>query len=256
MTPACLVDLGREERRGYVLGARLPTDDPAFSPYLDLGFNRLNAGWQDETAHFHTHSDEIFVVVKGEIELLIRGVPVTVAAGQLVGIRAGVAHQVIRVRAPVENYLIRAPGGGADKIELTGSTQAPADAQSKGMNGVIRVDLRQHFSDYPLGACLPVNHPNYSPFLDFTGVWRADPVAEWKHDVRHWHKTREEYFIVLQGRLDIEVDGSRRSVQAGQILGLRPPAVHKVIGGRGPVSVLFVRVPGGRGDKVVVEDKQ
>jgi hypothetical protein len=45
------------------------------------------------------------------------------------------------------------------------------------------------------------------------------------------------------------------SVNANQILGVRPGAVHKVVGGKGPADVLFVRVPGGRGDKTVVESQ-
>jgi hypothetical protein len=39
---------------------------------------------------------------------------------------------------------------------------------------------------------------------------------------------------------------------SGQVMGVKPHTNHKVLGGKGPVDILFVRVPGGRGDKVLV----
>ena len=79
-----------------------------------------------------------------------------------------------------------------------------------------------------------------------------DPVEEWANEPRHFHTVREEYYIVLKGQLDFEIDSSIVSVCAGEILGVKPPTVHRVIGGEGPVDILFVRVPGGRGDKSVI----
>jgi hypothetical protein len=37
------------------------------------------------------------------------------------------------------------------------------------------------------------------------------------------------------------------------MIGVKPYTVHQVIGGEGPVDVLFFRAPGGRGDKVIME---
>ncbi|RPJ48059.1 MAG: cupin domain-containing protein, partial [Chloroflexi bacterium] len=171
-----------------------------------------------------------------------------VEAGHLLGVRAGVPHQVVQVHPPVENFLVRVPGGGGDKRVLKEGEIFAAP----GERDIIQIDLRQEHSDYLLGACLPENHPNYSPLLDFTCVFNVDPVEEWKNEQLHYHRVREEYYFVLRGRLDFQIGEATVSVSGGEILGVKPETVHGVIGGQGQVDVLFVRVPGGRGDKVVV----
>lgn len=252
MDPTCLISLGDHEHHGYVLGARLLESAAAYSKYLDIGFNRQSIGWRDENPHFHSQCDEFFIVLRGSIDLLIHDRIVSVEAGQLLGIRAGVSHQVINVKPPIENFLIRVPGGGADKVivhDLIPNQQAD---NFDLCNDVITLDLHQDFKEYPIGACLPINHPNYSPFLDFTCVWGCDPFSEWKNELLHFHNVREEYYFVLRGRLDFEISESILSVSDGQILGVRPKVGHRVIGGCGPADVLFLRVPGGRGDKTLI----
>jgi mannose-6-phosphate isomerase-like protein (cupin superfamily) len=247
----CLVNLGIENRHGYFIGATLPVADPAYSLWLDIGYNRTDHAWQDQSAHFHTDSEEYFIVLRGRIDLEVNGVNLPVLPGWMVGIRAGVPHRIAGVETPVENYLIRVPGGGRDKVLLEApQSSAKADRLE---TGVVRLDLHQPHDDYLLGACLPLTHACYSPRLDFTCVWGVDPVEEWRGEKSHFHSLREEYYIVLSGRLDFEIDGNPLSLTAGQVLGTRQGVIHKVTGGKGPVDILFVRVPGGRGDKTPVE---
>ncbi len=246
-----VLDLGNQPRHGYVIGSRVAESEPAYSPLLDVGFNRQDYIWRDDTPHLHTGSEEYFIVLQGRLDLLVHGCPVSVDTYQLVGVRANVPHQVVGGQAPISSFLIRIPGNRADKVSLDylGSPLNSEDIQ----NGIVRINLRDPHEDYLLGACLPSTHANYSPLLDFTCVWGVEPALEWRHERLHVHRLREEYYFVLNGSLTFEVDGSTISVNAGQILGVRPGAVHKVIGGPGPVDILFVRVPGGRGDKTLLE---
>lgn len=245
-----LLDLGNEQRHGYIIGGKLSESAPAYSPLLDVGFNHQSFSWSDETPHLHTSSEEYFIVLQGCLNLLVNSYPVTVEPYQLVGVRANVPHQIIGGQAPIMNFLIRVPGKGKDKLNLDSH-----DYRLELENGLVSIDLRQPHDDYLLGACLPGTHPNYSPFLDFTCVWKVDPTVEWRQEKLHFHNQREEYYFVLKGSLNFALDDSLISVHAGQILGVRAGAVHKVIGGKGPVDVLFMRVPGGRGDKKVVESQ-
>ena len=110
MHPTCLITLGDYEHHGYILGTRLPESAAAYSKYLDIGFNRQSIGWRDEKPHFHSQSDEFFIVLRGSIDLLIHKRIVSVEAGHLLGIRAGLSHQVIKVTPPIENFLIKSSG--------------------------------------------------------------------------------------------------------------------------------------------------
>jgi len=234
-----LLDLGNEQRHGYIFGGKLSESESGYSSWLDLGFNRQDFSWNDEAPHLHTSCEEYFIVLQGRLDLLVNGFPVTIEPYQLVGVRANVPHQIIGGQVPIMNFLIRVPGNGKDKVNLV-SCDSRLDLEK----GLVHIDLRQPHNDYLLGACLPVNHPNYSPFLDFTCVWDVDPADEWRHEKLHFHNHREEYYFILKGSLNFALDDSVVSVNAGQILGVRAGTVHKVIGGKGPVDVLFIRVPG------------
>ncbi len=248
-----VLELGGQPRHSYVIGSRLPESDPAYSSLLDVGFNRQDFLWRDDTPHLHTVSEEYFIVLQGCVDLLVYGRPISIEPYQLLGIRADVPHQVIGGQAPITNFLIRVPGNQADKVNLDsfGSLTNSEDIN----NGIMRINLRDPHDDYLLGACLSSSHANYSPLLDFTCVWGVEPAREWRHERLHVHRLREEYYFVLQGSLSFELDGSAMTVNAGQVLGVRPGTAHKVVGGTGPVDILFVRVPGGRGDKTVLEGR-
>lgn len=249
-----VLDLGVEQRHGYMIGSCLAKSEPAYSPLLDVGFNRQDFLWRDEEPHLHTESDEYYIVLQGRIDLKVNGCQVTTGPFQLVGVRANVPHQVVGGQAPIMSFLIRVPGGKEDKLLSLDSDKSLFEGLASAQE-VVQIDLRQRHDDYLLGGCLPPTHLNYSPLLDFTCVWEVEPADEWHHEKLHFHSQREEYYFVLKGSLDFILDNSAISVKAGQILGVRPQCVHKIIGGKGPVDVLFVRVPGGRGDKIVVEDK-
>lgn len=253
MSSFFLVDLGKRPQHGYIIGGRLSESEPAYSRLVDVGFNRQDFPWRDEMPHLHTNGEEYFIVLEGRLDLEVNGYPVFVEPYQLVGVRANVPHQIIGGQAPIMNFLLRVPGGKTDKVSLN-SYESPVNSLADVDNAVVQINLRQPHDDYTLGACLPPTHPNYSPFLDFTCVWDVEPSHEWRHERLHFHKQREEYYFVLNGSLDFALNGSVISVNASQILGVRPGAVHKVVGGKGPVDVLFVRVPGGRGDKIIQDN--
>ena len=94
----------------------------------------------------------------------------------LLGVKAGVPYQVVGVITPVESFILRVSGGGADrvvrKLETVYTKEKPSDW--------VDVDFEQPHDNYLVGACLPVA-PCYSPVLDFHCVWGVDPVEEWKN---------------------------------------------------------------------------
>jgi mannose-6-phosphate isomerase-like protein (cupin superfamily) len=250
MENICLVNFAGKEQHDYIIGCRVPQTDPAYSEYLDIGYNHQSFSWHDETSHFHKSSEEYFIVLNGQLDFLIQNRQLSVKPGQLLSIRSGIEHQIIGGLTPIENFLIRVPGGGKDKISLPIRDSRQVTSSSNNTEPVL-LNIRQSFTDYLLGGCLPENHVNYSPLLDFTCVWGVDPKSEWKNEQLHFHTLREEYYIVLRGRLDFAIESSTVSVNAGQILGVKPTTTHKVIGGKEPVDILFIRVPGGRGDKII-----
>lgn len=243
-----LIAFSGDERHGYVAGSRLPRADPAYSTLVDIGFNRQADVWQDDFAHYHTESEECYLVIRGGLALEVGSQIVSVPAGHLLGIKAGTSHRVVGGQGPIESFSIRVPGGENDKVVVRQSQVCPGDSW-------FLLDLHAPHSDYQAGACLPTTSPAYSPLWDFWSGWQESLIT-WRGQEFHYHTRAEEYYVVLRGRLDLEVDGQVVSVQPGYLLGVKPGAVHGVIGGQEPIDTLFIRVPGGRGDKTVVSGRR
>lgn len=90
-------------------GSRPPDDQTFVSERLQIWFNRTDAPWQDPAPHFHTESDEIFIVLKGVLIVDVGGERLRVEADELVAFPAGVVHSVVAAEPPVESVMIRAP---------------------------------------------------------------------------------------------------------------------------------------------------
>lgn len=244
MNNCFLIDLSGDERHGYVAGSRLPSDTPAYSMLMDIGFNRQANAWQDARTHYHAASEEYYIATRGRLDLEVCGQAVSVPAGYLLGVKEGTPHHVVGGQGPIESFSVRLPGGRRDKVIVQPGQVCPNDAW-------FLLDLRAPSSDYQAGACLPTTSPAYSPLWDFWSGWQKS-LTTWRGQEHHYHTRGEEYYIVLRGRLDLEVDEQVVSVQPGFLLGVKPGAVHGVVGGREPIDTIFFRVPGGRGDKTVV----
>lgn len=104
--------------RSALLAGSQPPDDKAFaSERLQIWFNRTAEAWRDPAPHYHTASDEIFIVLTGAIIVEVDGERVRVGADELCAFPAGVVHSVVEVELPVESFMIRAPSV-ADKVYL------------------------------------------------------------------------------------------------------------------------------------------
>lgn len=80
--------------------------------------------------------------------------------------------------------------------------------------------------------------------------WRVDePYAD---DGTHLHRASDEVYVVLEGAIDVEIDGSRITVEAGEAVTVGAGVVHALVGVRHPARGLTIRGPA-IGDKVVTD---
>ena len=69
----------------------------------------------------------------------------------------------------------------------------------------------------------------------------------------HYHNIMEENFFILEGEVDIEVDGVCHTLKAGQLIHIEPKEVHYVINrSNGHVKMVSTLAPYQEVDKVEV----
>jgi mannose-6-phosphate isomerase-like protein (cupin superfamily) len=93
-----------------LLVGRQPPDDVAFrSDLLQVWYNNTDEAWEDVSPHFHSDSDECFIVLSGELVVEIGDKRVVIGPREFVCFPGGMVHSVVGVHPPVETFMIRAP---------------------------------------------------------------------------------------------------------------------------------------------------
>jgi mannose-6-phosphate isomerase-like protein (cupin superfamily) len=103
--------------RWTLISGRSPTDELSFpSERLQVIFNHTSTPWQDAVAHAHRESDEIYVVLEGQMAIAVSGELFNVAAGEVLCVPSGAVHQLLRVDVPHRSLVLRSPSVN-DKME-------------------------------------------------------------------------------------------------------------------------------------------
>jgi mannose-6-phosphate isomerase-like protein (cupin superfamily) len=79
------------------------------SDRLQLWFNNTNTEWHDDGSHAHRESDEIFVVLEGEVVVEVNGERITIGPGEFCCFPQGLRHAVVETHPPLRTFMIRAP---------------------------------------------------------------------------------------------------------------------------------------------------
>lgn len=95
-----------------VLAGPNPPDELGFrTDGLQILWNDSNDSWADPGQHYHAESDEVFIVLKGALEIEVEDERFTLGPGEMCVFPAGVSHAVVKVHPPINHLVIRAPAG-------------------------------------------------------------------------------------------------------------------------------------------------
>ena len=79
-------------------------------------------------------------------------------------------------------------------------------------------------------------------------IWYNNTDVPWQDEGSHVHNESDECFIVLKGKLKLEVEGEIHSVSAGEFCCFPVGVAHAVLEVETPAETLMIRAPS-------VEDK-
>lgn len=104
--------------------------------------------------------------------------------------------------------------------------------------------------DYRFGNSGP-KYLMKGPRMNFAMV-QFQPGEDFK---AHYHNLMEENFFILEGQVDIVVDGTVHHLQQGDLIHIEPEEIHYVINNYDqPVKMISTLAPFADPDKVEVED--
>lgn len=88
---------------------------------------------------------------------------------------------------------------------------------------------------------------------DLFAIGHTACVPPWKDPCVHIHQQSEEFYLLLQGELELYIAGEVVNLQPGELLMVLPQVPHAVVGGQGRIEHFGFRAPALH-DKQIVED--
>lgn len=195
------------------------------------------------SSHYHKVQTQIMIMIEGKLELSLEDKKIILYPGQTFKIPPGSTHALTPIDGPARCLFIDFPGfvypedAFSDKelpsainiINMPISSEVFVDNSSKlsdmqleHLQKIVSFDAEYYYAKY--------NKGNYIAYElipgDLTRNTWGIALLEINDSPKHYHKLGKEVFIVMNGGLDVEVDGSRYLLKAGDLIHIPANKIH------------------------------
>lgn len=102
-----------------------------------------------------------------------------------------------------------------------------------------------------LGPFYPEGSDEHSKLIE---IGYVDLQEVEKTDRFHFHTHCEEYYVLLDGHMQIQVGKNVIEVSRGQVLLVRPSVPHLILKVQPGTRILLIKVPPGQEDKTIISE--
>ena len=104
------------ELNGWIIGSEFDEKSPYYSSLFQLGRTNYLYPWKDPKFHYHTKSVEVYLVLHGELWILIDENAVKLKEKSILLVRPGIFHAVIGGKGLIQHYGMKVPSKGDKKV--------------------------------------------------------------------------------------------------------------------------------------------
>lgn len=208
------------------------------------------APWADPDVHIHESSEELYVLLHGELRLLVVGELVSLKPMEVLLVKPRVPHAIVRGTGTIEHFGLRAPALGDRQTVGQASGELPLarceESRELRCGWGYRIPLQEERNQncWLIGygtARFPSSHLILA-YLDFPTEEAANAGIGSRHRL-HFHQASWEYYVVLEGTKTLQVEDELVTIEAGEMLEVPPGVRHTICGRQAPYQGFTVRVP-------------
>ncbi len=206
--------------------------------------------WADPDVHLHQSSEELYILLHGELEILVAKELVTLKPMEMLMVRPRVAHAIVRGTGTIEHFGLRAPAisdrqtvdQSLGEFSLASSEESRELRCEWGYRIPLQEERNQNCWLIGYGAAqFPSSHLILA-YLAFPTEEAANAGIGSRHRL-HLHQESLEYYVVLEGMKTLRVENELVSIEAGEMLEVPPGVRHTLYGRQAPYQGFTVRVP-------------
>lgn len=206
--------------------------------------------WSDQHIHSHGESEEYYLLLEGQMDLIIEDEIWTLKPMEMLMVRPTIPHAVIGGIGPIKHFVFRAPAA-ADWQTQNEMPEFYFVPESQDQREVLkewgfRCSLRSHQNMNcwltGIGSARNWSTDFLFAYLDYPTYEEANAGIGARHKL-YLHRSSWEYYAVLEGEKTLQIETEMVSVKAGELLEVPPGVKHFMAGRKAPYRGLMFRVP-------------
>ncbi|NHJ41343.1 MAG: hypothetical protein FK731_15025 [Asgard group archaeon] len=235
--------------------------DEFCSTLIQLGRTDFLDPWSDPAFHYHTNSQELYLVMHGKLWLLVGDSYVKLKERNLLLVQPRVPHAVVGGKGAIQHFGLKIPCITDKKVNIRELTQdetskKPYFIDNKELDaklGFIADFTQKEFQNdwiFGFGIAKYLVEEFSLAYMVFENE-KEDFSLENYNDF-HFHKTSEEWYITFRGRQEFQVNKEKVLVPEGHLLRIGTGVPHIINQRKYPYEGMVLRAPLTRDDKVVI----
>ena len=246
------------ELNGWIIGSEFDEKSPYYSSLFQLGRSNYLYPWKDPKFHYHTRSIEIYLVLHGELWVIIDKIAVKLKEKSILLVQPGVFHAVIGGKGTIQHYGMKIPSKGDRKVIQEKNDDYEKVIGSITKSGFNQSPYRQLNPKHGFIADLKENS-NINCWL--IGLWDVKYETEKfcfayinfktlgeknthsHQDHLHYHSESTEWYFTFKNSQEIFVNDKNVKVHEGYLLKIPKGVPHKQSSMSFPFEGATLRTP-------------
>lgn len=190
--------------------------------------------------HYHKIQRQLILVTEGELQAFYGNEkPITLHSGELIYVDPGIIHSLIP-KETARFFSIDLPGFKFPEdvyhdVPMTTPKWDPSDSEPLPLLDPKFFGSRIDAGEYGVYELIPGNKTG--------GKW-SSALLDIDDSPKHFHRIEREIFVVVNGELDIEIDGIHHILAKGEFVVIHPGRVHRLKSAKSyPVRILCFNFP-------------
>jgi mannose-6-phosphate isomerase-like protein (cupin superfamily) len=230
---------------GYVI-----TPPHAAHELVSVRHSALVSPWVDADVHLHTGSEEYYLLLGGELRILVAGSLLNLKPMEILMVKPHVAHAIVGGEGSIEHLGLRAPALGDRQVTGDIPSELPSMGQKDerelrcdwGYRIPLQDGLNQNCWLIGYGVARFQSSHLILACLDYPTFEEANKGLGTRHRL-HLHQRSWEYYIILEGTKTLRIEDALVTLSAGEMLEVPSGVRHALHSRQAPFRGLTFRVP-------------
>lgn len=250
-----------KDKKGWIIGCFKEKNH--YDSYLQLGKTNFIEPWSDPEVHYHTHAQELYIVLNGEMWITVgKDTILRVKEKGLLLVQPNVPHSVIGGKGKVQHIGIKIPHKEDKKINVRKNVSAIDEEclqkynrnfinTSKGFFADLNDQENQNCWLFGLGTA---KYKTKELCLAFMSYANENEMKKNEHNnLLHYHSKSTEWYLSIIGEQELLVEEDKITVPEGCLLKIPPMKAHKILSYSYPFEGFTFRTPVFLDDKVTLK---